>query len=254
MRWDRTPGQGDSPDRSANTASVQETSRQRTDDDVPHVLTIRGPDLVDHRKSELTGLLAGLAHARAPDHGMTYLVNWLVRREELHEEYPVPELLHVLTPLLHRADRFDPDSNEADGKYLERIHAALRLHRPHLVARSEDLHARADVPYDDPVPPIEFPGHGFIFTGLFDGCERGMAERLTEAYGGIIHPRAVQKADYLVVGSRAHPGWKTSSQGRKIQNILTWRRDDRTDCRIVSEHDWIRALINAPTGIGQRTT
>ena len=200
-------------------------------DDPSELRLVQGVRLADRRRIELEGILQGLAWSRAPDAGMTRLAWWLEQAEELHEREEVHRLRECLAPTLDR-----------------RIALAKRLRTAHRVRTTLDAGGRAHEPhrahvrYDDPPPLVEFPGRCFVFTGILAGCERKIAYDATRALGAEVYPRMVRRADYLVVGAIASPGWLSSRRGRKIETAERWREHERTKCRIVREASWVQGL------------
>ena len=190
---------------------------------------IRRRDLVEHRLSELSGLLEGLRIAPPGGRVLARLESWLESAEELHETWPIDEWRE-------RIGTWRGDEGGARDR-LRLIFGARR----HVQAQARHAALEPHVRFDRDVR-IEFAGRVFVFTGVFSHCDRDVGEAATAALGAHVHPRVIQGAHYLVVGSWAHPAWKRARVGRKIERVQQWRRAERTECRIVPEDAWAKAL------------
>lgn len=210
--------------------------------DTARIRTLRNAALASTRRAELSGYLRGLAHARRRDAGLLHLARWLAECDAIHDEHPVPAFLDALAPILHRGNAFDPGADAGDAELRDRAYGVFRTHRPALHEDVDSAHLAPDVPFDWPLPDLDFRGT-FVFTGVFVTCDRALAERLTASLGARVHPRPVQHADVLVVGAQANPAWHSSAQGRTIQQILHWKRAGRTRCAVIPETHWAAAVL-----------
>ena len=208
---------------------------------VDHLRVVRARDLVDHRLSEIAGFVQGVSAARGHNaRALRMLVRWIESAEELHDIWPVSRW--------REAARWILDTNDPDPEAVARTWRYIGHGSPKLVERVRRQRLRPIAEYDDPAPPIVFEGRVFVLTGIFESCSRGspeepgLAEAATTALGGTVHPRTIQRADYLVVGARANPAWKHSRFGRKIQRVQEWRKRYKTECAIVTEEHWAAAL------------
>jgi hypothetical protein len=96
-----------------------------------------------------------------------------------------------------------------------------------------------------------FDGKLFCFTGTLLQLKRTQAERETRARGGLTVNDVNDRLDFLVVGSKASPGWKYGKYGTKIATAreIAPRNDGRP--QLVSEPDFMDALASiAPSGAG----
>ena len=204
--------------------------------DPAYIRTVRGRSLADHRYTELAGILKGLRIARARDMGLRYLARWIESCEEIHDRYPIEHFRELLAPCL------DPSWHEAHRDCIQGIRRGLDRIQGTVLDHNQGLRLAPDAQYSHPLPTIEFMNRRFVFTGGFSLCARFLAEQATHSLGGLIRSRPALCTDWLVVGSWAHPGWITSTKGRKLEQVEQWIDEDRTQCKIVSEKTWASAV------------
>jgi hypothetical protein len=128
-----------------------------------------------------------------------------------------PTLLsHVVLP---------PDwtASKAEREYRERMAASI-------------LETRAL--YDEPVPPVVFSDHAFLFTGRFNLGTRELCERVVRERGGLVPEQDYisHTIDYLVVGSVGSDRWKRPAYGSKIETAVVERQIHGTPSILTEEH------------------
>ena len=97
------------------------------------------------------------------------------------------------------------------------------------------------VPYDEPVPDIEYQEKHFCLTGKFNYGQRKQCESIIQEKGGFTQKSPTHDTDFLVIGSEISPSWSTESYGRKIEKVFT-NRFDGVKTAIVSEEDWVKSI------------
>lgn len=199
---------------------------------------VRHRNLLEHRLSELQGLMQGRRIAHAPDAGLEHLAHWLEEEETLWETWPIPELRNLLRPCLH------PSWRTRQTQLRPYIEAALAQYSQPLEAIARIWASRPEAPYDTVnADTLELLEKRLVFTGRFTGCSRMRAETRSEMLGALVRRDVAHNTDMLVVGARCHPGWIHSKRGRKIEKIIQWRAAGRSRCLIVREEDWADAVI-----------
>jgi NAD-dependent DNA ligase len=93
------------------------------------------------------------------------------------------------------------------------------------------------VPFDDPVPTIEYPGKGFCFTGKFKFGSRGQCKDAVTRLGALAHDNVIHDTNYLIVGGDLSPAWSHESYGTKIEKALIYKLEGRPVCLVIEE-DW----------------
>jgi hypothetical protein len=99
------------------------------------------------------------------------------------------------------------------------------------------------VPFDDPVPTIEYPSKWFCFTGKFKFGSRSQCFDAVTRMGGCPHDSVTVETNYLIVGGDLSPAWAHESYGNKIEKALTYKLDGRP-IAILVEEDWAATVKN----------
>ena len=196
---------------------------------------MRRRDILEHRMSELQGLMEGRRLSRRKDRGLQAIAEWIQTEETLWETWPASRIREVLGPCL---DSDWSNANERDYRVIE--NALQGFEGPLRDAAAEWAQA-PDAPFDQ--ARITFEGKRMVFTGVFRACERFTAEEATSQLGGLIRSSVAKVTDFLIVGARCQPGWKHKRRGRKIEQVAKWRDERVTQCMIVSEEAWAEAVI-----------
>jgi len=97
------------------------------------------------------------------------------------------------------------------------------------------------VPFDDPVPAIEYPGKGFCFTGIFKFGSRGQCKDAITRLGAFAHDNLTHDTNYLIVGGDLSPAWSHESYGTKIEKALMYKLEGRP-VSLVIEEDWAKTV------------
>ena len=205
------------------------------EEDLAWIRLVRRHDLMEHRMSELCGMLQGRKLSARRDGGLRYVARWIEEHEELWERWPVSAMRGMLSHAL------DPEWRGTDAEVAE-VEAALERYTPTLV---DEVHSWSLVPlapYDEKAH-IEFEGRRMVFSGVFVGCTKWHAKEWSRVMGAQVRQDVARVTDVLVVGGRCHPGWKQSRYGRKIAQVVAWRKSEETRCRIVREQQWTEALV-----------
>ena len=197
---------------------------------------VRRRDIIEHRMSELQGLMEGRRIAREPDHGLRSVAEWLNTEETLWETWPASRIREVLAPCLQE------DWDDTNHRKVKTIEGALAKFEGPLKDEVKSWADAPDAPWDEDAT-IEFKDRRMVFSGVFKSCERLNAEEASANLGAQIRSAVARVTDYLVVGSRCQPGWKHKRRGRKIEQIVRWRETGETQCAIVSEEQWADAVI-----------
>lgn len=97
------------------------------------------------------------------------------------------------------------------------------------------------IPFDDPVPTIEYADRRFCFTGKFTLGTRQWCEDTVANKGGIPVPNVITETNYLVVGGEVSPGWAHEAFGRKIEKALALKLDG-IPISLVTEEEWGKTI------------
>ena len=114
--------------------------------------------------------------------------------------------------------------------------------RERLLEMATDI-LKDGVPFDDPVPTIEYPGKGFCFTGKFKFGSRAQCNDAITRMGGFAHDNVTLETNYLIVGGDLSPAWAHESYGTKIEKALMYKLDGRPIV-LLAEEDWAATIKN----------
>ena len=197
---------------------------------------VRRRDIIEHRMSELQGLMEGRRIARDEDRGLRAIAEWIETEETLWETWPASRIREILAPCLQN------DWEETNHRKIKTIEGGLAKFEGPLKDEVKSWADAPDAPWDEDAK-IEFKGKRMVFSGVFRACERWNVEEASAQLGAKIRRSVAKVTDYLVVGSRCQPGWKHKRRGRKIEQIVRWRETKETQCAIVTEEQWADAII-----------
>jgi NAD-dependent DNA ligase len=97
------------------------------------------------------------------------------------------------------------------------------------------------IPFDDPVPVIEYGGRRFCFTGKFSLGTRQWCEDTVASKGGIPVSNVITGTNYLVVGGEVSHAWANEAFGRKIEKALVLKLEDNP-ISLVTEEEWGKTI------------
>lgn len=97
------------------------------------------------------------------------------------------------------------------------------------------------VPFDDPVPKIEYQGKNFCCTGKFQFGSRSQCNESIIRMGGCPQKDVTLETNYLIVGGNMSPVWAHESHGRKIEKALIYKLEGQL-VAIMIEKDWVKTL------------
>jgi hypothetical protein len=120
----------------------------------------------------------------------------------------------------------------------------------HIAEGCEDADPHAEL-FDEPVPPIEFAGRSFVFTGIFYfGTRQACIDAIT-ALGGGSRKAVSGSTDYLIVGGINHPRWRNADSGSKIEAAIEFRHiyADALEADLIRQEKARARGRNARTGI-----
>jgi NAD-dependent DNA ligase len=161
-----------------------------------------------------------------------FLHDWIQTHYEQAHKWPVSAICHRL------------DAIFADGKVSEDERADLQALLSSVIGGqvTTDIgQSGSAMPFDDPLPHIEWTGQLFVLTGQFAYGTRSTCEREVERRGGGCTSAISRRANYVVVGTFTSRDWKFSSFGTKIQAAVDYRSRG-IPIKIIGEDHWTTAL------------
>lgn len=94
---------------------------------------------------------------------------------------------------------------------------------------------------------IQFKGRKFCFTGPARTGSRKELKKIVSETGGASSDRVVRHLDYLVIGAQSSPCWAYSTYGRKIEQVINYRKKG-DNITILHEDDFIEQAKIATIG------
>lgn len=190
---------------------------------------------IDRRAADvLVGLAGGItADGVVTTEEAIFLKQWL-ETNLIHLADPVINLLYSRLSQMLQDNYLDP---EESSELLNLLHSFAG--RPLEPGKGNDLSCVApnDLPFNAPLPDLEWDGKMFVFTGIMSYGPRKDCQALVEERGGLIGGGVSKKIHYLVVGSIGNEQWRHSSYGTKIMRAVELR-EAGVPIAIVSEGHW----------------
>ena len=185
---------------------------------------------IDDRKIDtLIGISKGLiADNRVDQAEAEFLQQWLIQSRDVSESPIISNLLAKVSNYLE-----DGVLDEEESKELLRV---LRLIAGPESALGEVMQP-SQLPINDPLPDVEFPGKVFLFTGTCVFGTRKQCNEATAELGGIIAKGVTQSLEYLVLGTYVTDSWIHETYGRKIEKAMEYR-DRGLPLAIITEEHW----------------
>lgn len=91
-------------------------------------------------------------------------------------------------------------------------------------------------------PEIVFESRFFCFTGISSRASRSAIAKEIEVAGGTYIDNIRQDLNYLIVGNNSNPCWAFSCYGRKVEQVIAYRKKG-INIVIVHENDFWDALV-----------
>ena len=205
-----------------------------SDKDPRNALNYRKPEIEHRAIDELIGLSRGLlADGMINQAEAEFLHKWLAANHHISDNPVIGHLLARIEEML--ADNFlDDDEAEELFNTLERFTGNN--------FEFGEILKSTSLPVNDPLPPLEFEGKRFCFTGTFAYGKRKECEKAVIDLGAEAGP-LTKKTDYLVIGVYATDSWKHSSYGRKIEKAAA-DRDAGHPIALIPENYWLQHIEN----------
>lgn len=190
-------------------------------------------NIADRQVDELIGLAQGIVADGAVSQGEAeFLQKWLVKNAAVQSSPLIDDLYGKIETVLadgildadEAADLLDTLTSFAGGDF-----------------ELGELQKATSLPFDHPLPSLEFADRKFCFTGTFLYGVRTDCEAVVSGLGGQAGS-LTRKTDYLVVGAYATDSWAHSSYGRKIEKAVGLRASGKSLIAIVPETHWAACL------------
>ncbi len=196
---------------------------------VPHVFN--ASRIQSRNYDELVGLCKGIiADNQVNQSEASFLLNWLNNHDDVADIFPADTLINRLADML-------VDSNLDKDEATELL-ALLREFTGEKGQQAQEA-MPTEIPFDVPMPEVNFEYESFCLTGTFLSGRRSEIEDMLESFGARITD-AIRKSypRYLVVGSLVTKSWKYASHGTKIEDAMGWRAAGSEISIISEDHLW----------------
>jgi hypothetical protein len=124
--------------------------------------------------------------------------------------------------------------------HASKIRVTSRFERERTLEAAVDI-LRDGLPFDDPVPSIEYQGRKLCFTGKFGFGSREQCQAAVAALGSVPQNSVSKETNYLIIGGQLSPTWAHESYGRKIELALTYKLEG-SPLSIISEEEWAKTM------------
>lgn len=173
-----------------------------------------------------------LADGAVEDHEARFLLEWIENTYHAREEWPGS----ILYPRLAAAMADGHLDHDEEAELLDVL--AKVVGGP---PSAEGPAVSRAIPFDTPVPQIEFSARSFVLTGQFVFGSRKRVTAAIEEIGGTVASSVSHKTDYLIVGTFGSDEWLHSTHGTKIIKAVELKEEGGL-IRIVTEKDWTEQL------------
>lgn len=186
-------------------------------------------NIQDRQIDTLIGLSKGItADGKVNQQEAEFLYSWLVQNQSYSDNPIIQNLFERLNVMLSDGILDDNEASELMGA-LQSISGE----------KSEigEIAKTSSLPVNDPLPPIQFSGASFLFTGTCAYGSRKDCKAITEKLGGTNAASVTKSLDYLILGTYVTDSWAHETFGRKIEKAMLYR-DEGLPIVIVTEEHW----------------
>lgn len=189
--------------------------------------------LIDRQIDEIIGMAKGvIADGVVTQEEAEYLLEWLQTNRYAADKWPANVLYNRLSLAL--ADGVLDSDEESDLLQLISDIVGKPKHT--------DAHSMTTtLPFNNPMPHVEFSDRTFCLTGTFYGGKRKILSQMIERRGGEIKNSPSRFLNYLVIGEVGSMDWIHSTFGRKIEKAVELR-DQGHSIAIISEEHWSKYI------------
>lgn len=188
----------------------------------------------DRTVDELLGLAKGIiADEDVNQQEAEFLQKWLKKNHWASEDPMVNKISARVETMLV--------DNILDHEEQKELLELLSMFTGVIPPAEEIENMTSTLPLDQPAPDIIFEDKAFCFTGKFLSGSRKDCHRETMQRGGMVKGGVSKIIDYLVIGIVGSRDWIHTSYGRKIENVMNFKRNG-CEIYIVSEDHWIKQI------------
>lgn len=185
---------------------------------------------------ELQGIATAIIYDNyVDDNEIRLLIEWIGKHREISDQFPICELVPLIQRVIKRS-KCTPSIRTNLFEILSSF--ASDPQKPKVI---DSIHDNCEV---------EFKDREFVFTGKLEFGARSIAIEAVERLNGYTWKAVRRTTDYLVTGNLGSDSWKFSRFGNKIEKALEIRKLYRSRLKIITERDFIEAVLKAESKMG----
>lgn len=186
----------------------------------------------DRLTDELIGMCRGILLDGAVDQGEARgLLKWLEGNKAALDQWPGNAIYARLIDAL--------SDDKLDGSEEKTLLTLLLQATGNQHANDPLQHVPAELPWDEPAPPIVHEASRFVLTGDFVRAPRHQIEQMIVSRGGQCTASVSRKTNYVIVGLNGSNEWKHAGFGTKIQKAMELKQQGY-QLAIASEKHWLQ--------------
>ena len=190
--------------------------------------------LRDRTVDELIGLSRGIiADKVVNQQEAEFLMKWMAANASYCEDKIVSQLYCRIQEMLIDGI-LDADEQKELLEILRMFTGEFTIQQPRSLPTA--------LPFNNPLPEIEFPCMKFCLTGKFAYGPRKICEQVITERGGKVSSTIYTTVNYLVVGYFGSRHWSHTSYGRKIEQAAELRAN-KYKIAIIPEDHWATAAF-----------
>lgn len=210
------------------------------DDDGQPLLKHTPPHVVVRAMHTFLGICKGIAaDGSINEREMEFLRVWMQANRRFFDSDAAEMCFRTVWEAMPDTEKLYQKIRLVIGKYIVEWNESAVLDEPAHSFSTEVIFTR-------PVPAIK-PGMRFGVTGKFFYGTRSECKKVMEDRGLVWNGDNVTLAlELLVVGGISSKHWKYENYGNKVSYALYLNKTHGNRIAIVSEEDWIEAMLNLP--------
>lgn len=198
-------------------------------------------DIISADIQRLQGLLHGvLADNKIEEEELKQLRCWIDENNHLKGSYPYDEIDSIIATVMSDG-KIDPSEQDLLKVFFSEF-VSLPINSTIDQNELSQLKKTITLPGICAFcPEIEFDSRLFCFTGISSRASRSAIAKEIEVAGGNYIDNIRQDLNYLVVGNKGNPCWAFSCYGRKVEQVIDYRKKG-IQIVIVNENDFWDAI------------
>ena len=199
-------------------------------------------DIISADIQRLQGILHGvLADNKIEEEELKQLRCWIDENIHLKGSYPYDEIDSIIATVMSDG-KIDPSEQNLLKVFFSEF---ISLPTNSTIDQNELSQLKQSITLPGICafcPEIVFESRFFCFTGISSRASRSAIAKEIEVAGGTYIDNIRQDLNYLIVGNNSNPCWAFSCYGRKVEQVIAYRKKG-INIVIVHENDFWDALV-----------